>query len=322
MTKYSQVFFVSELASLVQTAIEKVNETGAVIISITCDNPAVNHSMLNQLGANISYRDLKCSLNYMNVMNIPILVTLDACHLFKLVRNCFGTYKVLKDSNGDTINWCYIEELEKVQLSEGFHLANKLRQKHILWTKNKMSTVLALQVLSNSVADSIDYCREVLGLKQFKGSEATTNFLRVFNNLFDVLNSKSKYGKHLKGPLVKTDSSFISMFEKTRHYITTLRLPNEKLLIESPRNRVFVGLLVLMKSVEKLYNAYIRTNQLSYLLTFKLSQDHLGMSNFQFKIKYFVLSLNWLHNFNVMDSITEQYICIYIYIYRIVKEFV
>ena len=88
----------------------------------------------------------------------------------------------------------------------------------------------------------------------------------------------------VKSSKVKKDDSSISMFETTQHYITNLKLPNNKLLIESPRNRVYVGLLVLMKSIETLYNTYIRTNHLEYLLTFKLSQDHLGMSNFQLQV--------------------------------------
>ena len=243
---YNLIYLVvSELASLVQTAIEKVNETGAVILSLTCDNPSVNHSMLNHLGANLSHKNLKCSLNCMNVLNIPIVATPDACHLMKLLRNCFGTYRVLKDKDGDTINWSYIEELEKIQFNEGFHLANKLRKKHVMWEKNKMSTVLALQVFSNSVADSLDFCRDVLKLKQFEGSKATSTFLRKFNDIFDILNSKSKFGKHLKSPLTQNDQSFIDLFESTSQYIVGLRLASDKSLIESSRSRAFVGLLVL-----------------------------------------------------------------------------
>ena len=58
--------------------------------------------MLNHLGANISYKALKVSLDKKNVLGIPVFVTLDACHLIKLVRNAFGTLKVIKDMNGDT----------------------------------------------------------------------------------------------------------------------------------------------------------------------------------------------------------------------------
>ena len=56
----------------------------------------------------------------------------------KLVRNAFGTLKVIKDMNGDTINWCYIEELLKLQEQEGLHLCNKLRRAHVEWESNKI----------------------------------------------------------------------------------------------------------------------------------------------------------------------------------------
>ena len=160
--------------------------------------------MLEDLGAKLNYKNLKVTIDKKNVMGIPIFATPDVCHLMKLVRNCFGSYQVFKDLNGDTVSWVFIEELQKLQEAEGLVLANKLRRKHVMvlanklrrkhvmWTKDKMRTSLAVQLFSNSVADAIDYCRESLKLKQFVGSEGTTLFLRKMNNLFDVLNSKSK----------------------------------------------------------------------------------------------------------------------------------
>lgn len=62
----------------------------------------------------------------------------DICHILKLVRNCFGDLKIIKDKDGQEINWKYIEELYKIQESECFHLANKLSKKHIQWRRLKM----------------------------------------------------------------------------------------------------------------------------------------------------------------------------------------
>ena len=50
---------------------------------------------------------------------------------------------------------------------------------------------LAAQSLSSSVADAIEYCATILKLPQFQGSEATVKFLRMFDHLFDVLNSRN-----------------------------------------------------------------------------------------------------------------------------------
>ena len=220
---------------------------------------------------------MKVTLSKKNVMGIPIFVTLDACHLMKLLRNCFGTYQVFKDDNGETVSWIYLEELNNLQEKEGLHLANKLRRRHILWNKDKMHTNLALQLFSNSVSNAIDYCRDTLKLKQFSGSGATTRFLRKFNDLFDVLNIKSKFGKKWSAPLVKDDSKHKEMFDDCFEYILALSLPNGKKLVDSPRCKTFVGLLSLMKSVSKIHEVYVNTGHLDYLLTFKMSQDHLEM---------------------------------------------
>ena len=239
--------------------------------------------MLEHLGARLDLKAMKLSLNLKNVLGVPILVTPDVCHLMKLVRNCSGTVRVFKDGDGNFIKWNFIEELHKVQQSEGLTLANKLRLSHIQWQKNKMCTRLALQTLSNSVADSIDFCRDKLNLAQFKGSEATTKFLRTFNTLFDTLNSKSKFGKRFSAPFCKdTADKFKHVFDEAECYIFGLGLPNGKKIVSSQRSRGFIGLIVSMKSVVKLYEAYILTGHLEYLLTYKISQDHLGLINFKF----------------------------------------
>lgn len=264
-----------ELSSLAGECINRINDTGAVVVDLTCDNPASNWAMLEDLGARINHREMKVSINKKNILGIPIFVTLDACHLMKLLRNCFGTYQVFKDGNGETISWVFIEELNKLQEKEGVTLANKLRRKHVMWQKDKMRTKLALQLFSNSVASAIDYCRDVLKLKQFEGSEATSRFLRKFNDMFDVLNSKSKFGKNWSAPLEKNSEKHINLFNDMCDYILSLTIPNGKKLVNSQRCKPFVGFLTLMRSVAKIHEVYVCTGHLDYLLTFKMSQDHL-----------------------------------------------
>lgn len=57
-----------------------------------------------------------------------------------------------------------------------------------------MNVKLAVQTLSSSVADAIDILREDIKLPQFAGSEKTTEFIRIIDQLFDILNSKSTAG--------------------------------------------------------------------------------------------------------------------------------
>lgn len=59
-----------------------------------------------------------------------------------------------------------------------------------------MKVHLAAQTLSDSVASSLDLAREQ-NVSEFQNSEATSSFLRVINELFDLLNSSShlSYGQ-------------------------------------------------------------------------------------------------------------------------------
>ena len=67
------------------------------------------------------------------------------------------------------IKWQYIEELNNVQQDLGFTLGNKLKKKHIAWTKHKMNVKLAVQTLSSSVATAIDFLRTEAQLPEFEG---------------------------------------------------------------------------------------------------------------------------------------------------------
>ena len=54
-----------------------------------------------------------------------------------------------------------------------------------------MKTCLATQVLSQSVSCALRFCSETLKLPQFQGTEATAEFLEMFDVMFDVMNSSS-----------------------------------------------------------------------------------------------------------------------------------
>ena len=63
-----------------------------------------------------------------------------------------------------------------------------------------MKVSVAAQTYSHSVSAAITFLRN-LKLKEFKDSKPTSDFILLMNNLFDMLNSKSKFGKHTKKPM-------------------------------------------------------------------------------------------------------------------------
>ena len=107
--------------------------------------------------------------------------------MLKLVRNTLGDKKSIVDGNNKVISWKFIEHLHQLQQSEGLCLANRLKEGHLNFVKQKMKVKLAAQFMSESVADAIDLCSS-MKLKNFDDSGATTKFIRYINNLFDILN--------------------------------------------------------------------------------------------------------------------------------------
>ena len=135
-------------ANLISIAISLLNETKVVITNITCDNAASNLSSIRILGGSVNdYRKLKCSIDIRNVLNIPIFVILDPCHILKLVRNALSDYKIIYSSlTSSPAKWSQISALHDLQISEGLHLGNKLSTSHVYFHRQKMRVYLAAQV--------------------------------------------------------------------------------------------------------------------------------------------------------------------------------
>jgi len=80
--------------------------------------------------------------------------------------------------------------LYKHECENGLRTGTKLTSRHIQYFYEKMNVRLAVQTMSHSVADALIF------LKYFKPEfcdvKTTTEFIAYINNVFDILNSKSK----------------------------------------------------------------------------------------------------------------------------------
>lgn len=189
-------------SDIITKAVLRVEETGVKIIGLTFDGSPINFSVMNVLGVDVKKNRLqdvyKCTVvddeagDQCPSRAKELYMFPDPCHMIKLVRNTIGEYDLL-DSEGREINFQYVVDLFELQRSDSFtglDLGTKLKSNHILYENRKMSVQLAVQLLSNSVSEAIDFCRDELRLPQFVGSEGTTHFIRVMNNAFDVLNTR------------------------------------------------------------------------------------------------------------------------------------
>lgn len=89
-----------------------------------------------------------------------------------------------------------------------------------------MNEKLAAQLLSDSVAKSLQFCLNE-NISEFKGCEAIVDFVLVFHALFDVMNFRNLCSSCHKRPLHYENASEINTFlKRAGTYIRELQLSN------------------------------------------------------------------------------------------------
>ena len=199
--------------------------------------------------------------------------------MLKLIRNTIGDIQNLVDGDNNLIQWSYLNKLQDLKECDGMHLGNKLRSAHINYNKQKMKVRLAAQVFSRSTADSLLFCNNNLALDEFKDCEATIKFLLIFNDIFDIFNSKNMRQTGFKQALNAKNIDIVrKKFNECKEYITTLKYQSRELLIYSRRKTGFLGFLVCIESALVLYEELCEKNTfLQYIPFYKLSQDHIEL---------------------------------------------
>jgi len=81
----------------------------------------------------------------------------DPPHMLKLIRNAWNNKRVILNSKSEEINWKYIEQLYEIEQEERLRLGTKLTIRHVHFHSEVMNVRLAVQTLSNSVADALSY---------------------------------------------------------------------------------------------------------------------------------------------------------------------
>jgi hypothetical protein len=142
-----------------------------------------------------------------------------------------------------------------------------------------MRVKVAVQTLSSSVADAIDYCEKILQLPQFSGASATVKFIRYIDKLFDLLNSSSPVCNTYKAPMrLSNKHKWEPFLQDVKHYISKLAVNKEgESILHSKRKVGFLGMIICILSVQDIFHRICDGINMHYLLTYKLSQDHLEM---------------------------------------------
>lgn len=264
-------------ALIIQQCLYKCQENGVDVVSLTIDGCAANIAMVKKLGCSLEPQAMKTTFRHPSA-HYQVAVFLDACHMLKLVRNAFENKKRFLDYQGNYIEWFYLVNLNNLQKSEGLHLGNKLKDQHINFQRQKMKVNLASQLFSNSVADALHLCEK--SDVRFKNAGATISFIRLINNVFDILNSRNMCQVEYKKPLFENNITKTKEYlEFAKYYLMYIVTPDEdKPVIVTNRKTGFVGLLTCINSALFLYDRLIEKEKvLKYLTLYRFTQVHLEL---------------------------------------------
>ena len=168
------------ITSKLKECIEKVVNCGLIPKVVICDQGPNNRGCHSRLGITEFQNFTHCGMTLYFMYDPP--------HLLKSIRN--GLFNNGFYYNSNLISFTYIKELYNIKREKKIEIAGRLTEKHInLSTFSKMRVDYATQTLSHSVASGL---RTVVLLSDRLPKEAihTAEFCELFNNLFDIFNSK------------------------------------------------------------------------------------------------------------------------------------
>lgn len=115
-------------------------------------------------------------------------------------------------------------------------------------------------------------------LPEFQGAGPTIRFIKIIDQAFDLLNSRSPLARGFKAPIKQNNEHFWSPFLlSTITYLQNFKLQDGTPIVLSTRKTPFIGFIVSLASVAGLYDEYVSSERLQYLLTYKFSQDHIEL---------------------------------------------
>lgn len=266
----------TEKANLMHEILIAVDVCGVRILTVTFDGLCTNLTMCELLGASFDMNDCVPYFTSPSTELDKIYIILDPPHMEKLARNCIARNKVLRDGNDAEIKWSYFEFLEQYRNEKGLVPTHKLNKKHMQWFHAKMNVRLAVETLSNSVADSMQFLME-RNFQEFSDAAATNGFIRILNNIFDVMNSKRVIDSNVfKSAINSRNQEFIfKYFDSAIEYLKNIKLSSGSLIISTKNKTAFRGFIVNMINLKAIYKECVESGLLNCFPTYTFSQDHL-----------------------------------------------
>ena len=110
----------------------------------------------------------------------------------------------------------------------------------------------------------------------FVNVQPTVDYLKTFDRIYDIMNSRNLAQSFDKAPLQKhNEQSWKCVFNETVDYICNLKTKTGQSVLESSRYAAFLGWLVNIKTITELYDYVVTSGEMTFMCTFRLSQDPL-----------------------------------------------
>ncbi|XP_055526711.1 uncharacterized protein LOC129719215 [Wyeomyia smithii] len=191
-TKYKQTFgyFLANTTlsctrqqEIIEESVRTMFKIGFIPVGIVMDQHPTNVMTARAIGVTVDKP-------MFDIDGHPVLFFFDAPHLFKSLRNNLFNKNVLFQD--EIVSFQHIRELYKMDISKMPRLVPKLTQKAVeLPAFSKMNVKLATQTLSGTTAKAINTYVELQCLE--KEVLPTALFIELFDQLFDVFNSRFKF---------------------------------------------------------------------------------------------------------------------------------
>lgn len=267
----------SKKKDIVENLLEKVIDCGVIVSSITFDGFYANKRMCKLMGAELNIHSPHFK-PYIIFENQRICVFFDACHMVKLARNKLAAKEILIDGNDGEIKWKFFEDLVRMS-DRGLTFAHKMTRSHIEWKNKKMKVDLAVQTLSESTATAMEFLKQK-DFPEFLDAEPTIKFVRVWNRLFDIFNTKKcQNSDPFKSALTTANATEIfEFFDEAIAYLKKLKFKIEEgKLISVSRSKIntgFNGMVINMTSLKILFQDFVQLQQIITVIpTYNFTQD-------------------------------------------------
>lgn len=256
----------SQKLQLVVSVLTALIDVGVIVANITFDGHPTNIKMCRLLGANLNAYDENFK-PYFILNGTQIFLFLDACHMEKLVRGHLDKKSQLINENDGLIEWKYIEQLVKFKYEKGFSATHKLSRSHIEWRSRPMNVRLAVETFSKSTADLLEHLM-TKGWKEFIGATETIEFIRLYDDLFDIQNTKDVHNNenNFKNAMSHSNKNEINaLFDRAIEYIKKLQFISEgkqTFICRSDANIGFIGFILNMSSLQMMYEKYVENERI------------------------------------------------------------